>query len=454
MKKFWVALIAVALVAGFSLSASAADVKFSGSYYIMGATADNWGLGEEGTTYSSYGQRLRIGTEFKVAEGLTLNTRFDALEGRWGQFGTYGKNETDTGRTYGKDSENISFDRAWLTFAVPYGKIVAGRKNSAAWGTIFGNSDFDSDQLQYIMNFGPWEVGVFTEKLYESWDNPDNVNYQADADTDAYHGYFIYRWGGGEGGLKIMYTNSAKNSDEVDGGFKSQYWTFQPYAKAQFGPVFVEAELNYYYGDYRSYEDGVNAKDRDFRALNAYVHAKADIKNFYVGGLYAFVQGESYDDGHKDGGDYTVGGTGGRSWNPTLILWNEYSARWAGRLGSANGAANGNAQEYAGEAMSNAHLFQIYGGFKPIPKLDIKASVAYALADEESSNAVGAAAVEYDDDEYGWEVDLTAAYKIYDNLTYTVGFGYLFAGDYWQADNKDNKVDDTYLLMHKLDLVF
>ncbi len=453
MKKFWVALIAVALVAGFALSASAADVKFSGSYYVLGATANNWGLGDSdhATTFSAYGQRLRVGTEFKIAEGLTLNTRFDALEGRWGQFGTYGVMDTKPGHT---ESENISFDRAWLTFAVPYGKVVVGRKNSAAWGTIFGNSDFDSDQIMFISNFGAWEVGVFTEKLYENWQygSGSGTGYtEADADKDAYHGYFIYKWNGGEGGLKIMYTNDSSKSDEDSGGYKQYYWTFQPYAKAQFGPVFVEAELNYYLGKFRAYED--DGKDRDLNAFNAYVHARADIQNFYVGGLYAFVEGESYDDAKKDGADVTIAGSGGRSWNPTLILWNEYTARWAGQLGYKTGAYNGGG-EYPGDSMTNAHLFQIYGGFKPIPKLDIRASVAYAMADEKCNQALGVNAEEYKDSDIGWEVDLTAAYKIYDNLTYTVGFGYLFAGDYWKADSDHNKVDDTYLLMHKLDLVF
>jgi len=172
------------------------------------------------------------------------------------------------------------------------------------------------------------------------------------------------------------------------------------------------------------------------------VNAKADIRNFYVGGLYGYVSGQDPDDE-----DYTVGPAGGRSWNPTLILWNEYTNKWAGQLGSNSGATYG---ALGGESMTNAHLFQLYGGFKPIPKLDVKASVAYAMADEKSNNA----AVKYTDDEYGWEADLTATYKLYDNLSYTVGFGYLWAGDYWKGANEDNRVDDTYLVMNRLDLNF
>jgi hypothetical protein len=96
--------------------------------------------------------------------------------------------------------------------------------------------------------------------------------------------------------------------------------------------------------------------------------------------------------------------------------------------------------------MKNAHLFQVYAGYKPMPKLDVKAAVSYAMCDEEQFAG--------QDDEIGIEADLTAAYKIYDNLTYTVGFGYLWAGDFYKGSNSANQIDDTYLLMHRLDLSF
>ncbi|MCX5841874.1 MAG: hypothetical protein NTY16_10590, partial [Deltaproteobacteria bacterium] len=80
MKKFLILLIALGLVAAFSMSASAADVKFSGSYYIEGWYDDNHSLlakddalvGSTGGAIAIYRQRLRIGTDFKVAEGLML----------------------------------------------------------------------------------------------------------------------------------------------------------------------------------------------------------------------------------------------------------------------------------------------------------------------------------------------------------------------------------------------
>ena len=91
MKKFWIVLLALGLVAGFAMSASAADVKFSGSYYVYGIYVDNPAMVKDGKVPQAYyHQRLRVQTEFKVAEGLALVTRFDALEKPWGygQVGT------------------------------------------------------------------------------------------------------------------------------------------------------------------------------------------------------------------------------------------------------------------------------------------------------------------------------------------------------------------------------
>jgi len=446
MKRFWVALLAAAMVAGFSLSASAMDVKFSGSYYVTGIYADNWGLGENSTSSSLYGQRLRMGTEFKIAEGLTLTTRFDALEGRWGQFGTYG---SETSRHAGEDDDNISFDRAWITFNSLFGQFKVGRGNSGDWGTPFADGSVDSDSIQYKWASGPVVLGGVAEKMAEGWGR-DPVTPEADNDDDVYHVYGLYKWSSGIAGLKVKYVRTAVNSSEDLGGFKTEYWTLQPYAQATFGPVFVEAEFNYQWGDFQDYEAGVDGTDRDLEGWNAYVHAKADVGNFYFGGFWAFVSGQVPDDD-----DFTVGPLGGITWNPTLILWNEYTNKWAGRLGYDNAKIGLS----GGQAMTNAHLFQLYAGMKPAPKWDIKASVSYALADEESglnpATTSSADYIEYDDDEYGWEADLTASYKIYDNLTYTVGFGYLWAGDWFKGPAADpGEVDDTYLVMHRLDLVF
>ena len=75
-------------------------------------------------------------------------------------------------------------------------------------------------------------------------------------------------------------------------------------------------------------------------------------------------------------------------------------------------------------------LAQIFVGVKPVPKLDIKAS--YTLPRRTRTAQLAELAVSKN---YGSELDVTATYKIYDNLSYMVGFAYLWAGDYWKGTN-------------------
>ena len=99
--------------------------------------------------------------------------------------------------------------------------------------------------------------------------------------------------------------------------------------------------------------------------------------------------------------------------------------------------------------MSNGSILQVFAG-TTIDKLSLKTSLSYAKADQDGDDGAGV----YADKDYGTEFDLEASYKIYDNLTYSAGFGYLWAGDFYKGSLATNKIDDTYLLMNKLQVTF
>jgi hypothetical protein len=100
--------------------------------------------------------------------------------------------------------------------------------------------------------------------------------------------------------------------------------------------------------------------------------------------------------------------------------------------------------------MANAWFFQVRGGIKPLPQLDTMLSVSYAMADQKPTG--------YLNNSYGWEIDLTGTYKITNNLSYMLGIGYLFTGDYFKGGGAiaggTDKVDDDYLIINKLTLTF
>jgi hypothetical protein len=96
--------------------------------------------------------------------------------------------------------------------------------------------------------------------------------------------------------------------------------------------------------------------------------------------------------------------------------------------------------------MNNAWFFQLKGGARPIAALDIMASVSYAFADQKPTGFLNKP--------YGTEVDLTATYKITNNLSYMLGAAYLFTGDYYKGTSNLNQVADNYMIINKLTLTF
>jgi hypothetical protein len=74
------------------------------------------------------------------------------------------------------------------------------------------------------------------------------------------------------------------------------------------------------------------------------------------------------------------------------------------------------------------------------------ASLSYSTADKKPKDFVGGS--------YGLEVDVTGTYKITNNLSYMLGVGYLFTGDYFKGTAGTSQVSDDYMIINKLTLTF
>ena len=147
MKRFWLVLLSLGLIAAFSTTVFAVDVKFSGEYYAAGMYLDRTTLHKgyydtktekdvpEGPSTAFYYQRLRVRTDFIVAPGLTLVTRFDAMERAWGASRTnayVATSATDPSPKLAADSagtvaenENIAFDWVYIDYKSPIGLLMS-----------------------------------------------------------------------------------------------------------------------------------------------------------------------------------------------------------------------------------------------------------------------------------------------------------------------------------------
>ena len=237
--------------------------------------------------------------------------------------------------------------------------------------------------------------------------------------------------------MQINYYRYAEKRPSSD-NYGRKYLLFTPYVITKIGPVALQAELNYATGDYKQYDRPDSHTDVKLENISGWIDATATFAPVYVGATIAYVSGD--DPGTTDRQE---GGTlkGGNDWNPCLIMFNYYDvANWVG-------AVQGYNSSIVTGPMTNAWFGQGRIGVKPIPELDAMLSVSYAMADKKPSGFANGT--------YGTEVDLTGTYKITNNLSYMLGLGYLFTGDYFKSnDSSGTKVNDDYIVMNKLTLTF
>jgi len=481
MKRFWLVLLSLGLVLAFSASAMAVDVKFSGSFYAAGMYLDKTALvntsatsgvgsGSDNISTAFYFQRLRVKTDFIVSPGLSLVTRFDALERVWGAPRTTAATDTALssapvldGGSSGTvpENENIAFDLAYIQWVSPVGVFQVGYVNDGQWGTQFGDSDGTIGKIQWILPVGP---AMFTAYIGKTTDYSRTAKFTSptaadpqrsmtDMDTDQYVATATYNVNK-DINLGLLY--AFKRIAQFKGtttplyaisGFGSsaaliKVHVLNPYAKAKFGPVSLEAEVNYVFGK-GNFE---NNYDRDITIgmLSVYVGAMADLGPVYFGGKFAYISGDDPNTKDKwEGGQ--IGG--GYDFNPTLIMFNRDRTYWAGSLSGWNSTSAQNSSGLLGACgMTNAWFGQGIIGGRPLAALDIQASLAYAAADQKPTNVLNGA--------YGWELDVTGTYKITNNLSYMLGVGYFFTGDYFKGYSNDNAVRNDYMLINKLTLTF
>jgi len=439
MKRFWFILLSLGLITAFSTSAMALDVKFSGEFYAAGMYLDKTNLkkdsGSDGISTAFYYQRLRVRTDFVVSPGLTLITRFDVLERAWGapRSSASATLALDSAGTTA-ENENIAFDWAYITYASPIGNFDVGIMNDGSTGTIFGNSYAPAARIKYNNTFGPVTLALAITKLKENSYTAKNTITTTDADNDKYGIEGVYKWKDGLAGVQVNYYRYAEKKPPTT-NYKIAYTLFTPYAIAKIGPVALQAELNYALGKYREYDSGIG--DVKLENLTGWIDATAAFGPIYFGGTFAYVSGDD-----PNTTDKSEGGTlnGGRDWNPCLLLFNYYDRTyWIGALDGQGGSTNSG-------PMSNAYFFQGRVGVKPTTDLDIMASLSYSTADKIPTG--------FGSDVYGYEVDVTGTYKITNNLSYMLGIGYLFAGDYFKGTAVNSQVRDDYMVINKLTLTF
>jgi hypothetical protein len=471
MKKLLIGFLAVGLIMGFAMTASAQpNIKASGQLYMQGTYADKPDLKKAeaagtGLSRASVANRMRMQFDIQIQEGLKLTTRFDALERAWGQVPAV---LTET-NSYARPENNISFERAYVTFNALYGVFEVGYKQSRVWGTCAFCDDYDSDPgLKYTYMMGPWTFAANWDKRANTdatsrWFTGLQASQQGEGsatqggtslagtnnDHDVYQIWGIYRWATGQAGVRFEMDYDAASGKIVSnqgvtplsavalGEYTTTFYEFAPYLQWKYGPFDLEFEFRYVWGDISRNSGGNWSRN----GYSVYVNPKYTAGPWYGGLEFAYITGDDQSTTDK----YEAGVPGGQAWDPLLMFGNYWYTKYNGAMTGFATAVNGQATS-VGPYEQNLLLFKPYVGWNVNPQLSVVAQYGWLKAQQKPTGFSG--------DTYGSEFDIYATYKIYNTLSYTVGFGYFWTGDYFKGTNSGNNITDTYMVTNALNLTF
>ena len=485
MKKLLIGFLAVGLIMGFAMTAAAQpNLKASGQLYMQGTYADKPTLTKDGLSRANIANRLRMQFEIQVQEGLKLTTRFDALERAWGEVAAANTAANPsvapaTGNASYRYWENdISFERAYVTFNALYGVFDVGYKQSRVWGTCAFCDDYDTDAgIMYTYMMGPWTFAANWDKrantdTNNSWfraSGPPTAQGEGSSeiglsplpgtnnDHDVYQIWGIYRWATGQAGLrfemdydaaggKIAANTTVTNpfgGAGIMGEYTTKFYELAPYAQWTMGPFNLEFELRYIWGSIdRNGGPGTTGGNIDRSGYSIYLNPKYTMGAFYGGLEFAYITGD--DQGTTD--KYEAGVPGGQAWDPFLMFGNYWYYKYQGYMTTAAVGNTIGQNLGTGTYEMNLVMFKPYVGWKINPQLEIVAQYGYLKAQQKPLGFAG--------DTYGSEFDLYATYKIYNNLSYTVGFGYFWTGDYYRGTNPSFSINDNYMVTNALNFTF
>ncbi|HOM28605.1 MAG TPA: hypothetical protein PLS81_04000 [Deltaproteobacteria bacterium] len=448
MKK---ALLAAFIVL-FATAAWAEDVKFSisGDFHARGSYWKNFSQGApaadyESESYMDYDGDINLYPKLSVGNA-TLNFKIAIRDETWGSIANDVSKSVNTdwtsmaGQTYTtQKDDNINIERAWLTYKFGENTTLdVGLMDGQAWATTFGDYCMGRYRVKLTQKtpFGVIEGGL--EKNVEL-----GTSALKDSEKDDYDSYFLSAvTKAGDIYIKplIFYvdnsaalSSSAPSIGETSDGVKVLYLALG--FNGKLGALDFESELGYKKADWEDFEQLA-----DYAAVNPALAAYANAKNSNVWGAYfnvwksmdALTPGITLAYGSWD----DEAGARGTGWGfdfrddfcSNLILgdWIAWSD------------ITGNEEDLVAATLIKPYVTDV----KLADKLSASASFGYIMSNQKD-NAY--------EDATAWEIDLGLAYKLSDNVTYSVDAGY--ADISYDVEGVEDP-DEIMLLSHKIKFTF
>jgi len=422
MKKFLFALMCVLLTAGFAF---AVDVDLKGMYNARGSYIDNSsGVSGDAFDYFYFDHELDMTARLLVTDKTRVIVNFEIHDENWATDGVTNQDDRNESQDRGMD-DNIHFKRVFSTHTFDaYGTVLdLGLMSGGAWASGFGNNGRGKYRVKVSQptEFGP-VIGIY-EKNAELGSGGED--FEKD-DGNAYYLAMVTKLGDFNILPLIGYVD-ASNAVRDAGSDGIKQFLFLLGANATFGDLGFEAEFNYIDIDQDDVASATTPGGfrEDYNTMGIMGNGWWNIGAGKVGLIAAYG---SWDDDAGDGFGF------GEDFTPTVFGadWANIGGNTIGGSGNASGALGRNASEY--KAVT---LLQLYGSMALSEELSISGSGTYWTSNAGENND---GTDNYWKDSDGYEIDLGLAWKLTDQVTYTVAAGF---GKISLDDGSSGVVDDS-----------
>jgi hypothetical protein len=462
MKKLLTIMLASMLVFALAVPAMAMHFEMNGQLRVRSWYLDSYWPrtvgGDQKGDMEFLDQRFRTFMTWGLTENVVLKARADINEGFWGSRTGVVSEQVQTDPVTGEQNRvlladsttakaPISFDWMYMQFTMPNIPLTfkIGRQD-VSWGTgIFAKAD-PRDRAWLAYKAGDWTIGGAYDKNDESFTQElrgigsDNRNWAA---------FVVGNLGSWKvGGLYVLNLDETSNISVVEitatgeiGPIVSKDKTlhmFDLMTIGAIGPVSLKGEVTWGTGD-----DKTTEKTIDREGLIAYVGG------FFNAGMANIGLEWGYAKGNEAGTDKNEGvlKMDQHGAYNSIILFNGLDYQGYDNLYLTNNESSGvPAGNAPGGDQNFANAWSVKGTVtaNPTEKLTLVAAVVYAKRNEVLANV---------DKDMGWEVDGVLSYSIYDNLAYTLGLGYLWAGDFY-TNGDGSEVDNPWGMMNRVEVKF
>jgi hypothetical protein len=484
MKK--ILTLAAVIVFVFTLAAATYAVEFKASGMIRVRTA--WYMNTDGSprvdddnfndTEAWVDSRFRLKMDLVASEDLMGVVYFEGDSTRWGENRGTGaqRNQAGSWGAGGSDAAAVELKQFYIDFNVPGLKDTAPTnvRVGTQWLAIRSHVFLGADgaTLRIFTNPGP-------VRLYLNWSKPyEGTDHQYD-DADLYStrvvlalpdfpvqpgGFFAY-----------LHSNDYGNEQGMNSGARlgsGNFWWLGVNVDGKIGPANLKTDFVYFNGEVDASSAALAAGtnfDADYGGWLVYADVNVPIAQFTVGGTFMYATGDDVDEYVKtkpDLGAYRI--PPGSEANPALGV-----VFWASGVNDAVDIATGEggAQSYAVANANRAQSWRVqqrwfgglwtakgYASFKPLDWLKVTGYGMYIGDTTKEGNTIGNAvetATTLEDEDYiGLEFGAIVDLNIYKNLTYSVGAGYLLAGDaldtYTGVGLVNDDPDDPWAIVSQL----